>query len=385
MSKSTLRLIPWALGVGVVVTTAAGANYLLQAPTASAQSSAAASAKAPPATATDGLVAKGTVHSDPEVVAYTLPAHLQAGTIAEVPVRNGAMVKVGDVLVRFNTDLLQKDYDKARLAYTTAFHEWERAKVEMLKVANGKAKAKLSVDDARQKRERAKEAVAAAKSALETVTSVSKNADGSPWTQAQIDKYIREDRRMLEANSQVDAAETAITLADLAMKDVENESASLDAKAKVAAANASTMEADAAKAQQAIDDCTVRAKTAGVIEQVTAAVGQTVYPQTRPPLMYLVPTGQRVVWAEVVPEFAYKIKNREGQKVTVTDDSNPNLTYDAVVKRIGSAFLQKPNGTPEAINGKSNLVLNIEVEITDATPANKPPLRVGQPVRVVFP
>ena len=71
--------------------------------------------------------------------------------------------------------------------------------------------------------------------------------------------------------------------------------------------------------------------------------------------------------------------------MTISDDSNTHLTYKGRVMRISDAFLPKPNGAPDMINGKSNLVLNVEIEVLDATPAGKPPLRVGQPVRVSFP
>ncbi|CAN5581195.1 hypothetical protein BH11PLA2_BH11PLA2_43580 [soil metagenome] len=379
-----LKLIPWLLGIAVVVTTVAGAKHLLQSP-GSASAAAAPVAAKPAATTAEGLVAKGTVQSDPPLVAYTLPAHLQAGTIAEVPVHGGAEVKVGDTLIRFDTALLQEDYKGAQLKHSTAYQEYKQVEAEKAKLLTMQEKAKLALKDAQTKLARAKEGVDNAKSILDKEVKARKNPDGSDFSAEQIAQAYREDLRLFQAQSVYDSVESLVNDKVLDVRYASEESESLARKAEVAAFRAEAIKAEVNKAKQAIDDCTIKAKTAGTIEQVSASVGQTVYPQTRPPLMYLIPSGKRVVWAEVVPDFAHKIKDRVGQKVVISDDSNTHLTYDGLVIRIGSAFLQKPNGTPEIINGKSNVVLMVEVEITDATPAGKPPLRVGQPVRVSFP
>jgi multidrug resistance efflux pump len=381
-----LRIIPWLFGIALIVTTIAGANRLIHPGESPAAGNTAAPLPKPAAPMpTEGLVAKGTVQSDPPVVAYTLPAHLVAGTIAEVPVRGGDVVKPGDMLLRFDTALLQRDLEEADTGYSIAFEAHQNAVVKQKQHALIIEKATLALNEAKQSFENAKKAANLAKTALEKELDAQKNPDSTPLTPDQRETRRKEDVRILQTESLQDKAESHFKEKQLDAQLAHQESESLTALASQANFQAHTIMKKKAKIQQAIDDSTIKAKAPGTIEQVSAAVGQTVYPQTRPPLLYLVPTGQRVVWAEVVPEFAHKIKDRIGQKVIVSDDSNTNLTYEGTVKRIGTAFLAKPNGTPEILNGKPNVVLTVEIDIVDASPAGKPPLRSGQPVRVAFP
>ncbi|MGL4419326.1 MAG: HlyD family efflux transporter periplasmic adaptor subunit, partial [Gemmataceae bacterium] len=159
-----------------------------------------------------------------------------------------------------------------------------------------------------------------------------------------------------------------------------------EAVAKAAAA-ITVASAKVAKAQLVVNECTVRAQVDGTVEQISAVEGLVVGPSTRAPLVYLVPKGTRIVRAEVVPDFAYKIAEKVGAKVTISDDNNTSLTYPGEVIRVGNSFLPKRNGgsSTDFLNGKATLVLELVVEVKDAAPPGKPPLRVGQPVRVSIP
>jgi hypothetical protein len=87
-----------------------------------------------------------------------------------------------------------------------------------------------------------------------------------------------------------------------------------------------------------------------------------------------------VVRAEVEAEFAHRVGlDLRGKTVTIVDRTDPKLTYPGGVRRVGTTFLQK-RGTENLIS--DTRVLEVVIEVKNSTPAGKPPLRVGQRVRV---
>jgi multidrug resistance efflux pump len=137
------------------------------------------------------------------------------------------------------------------------------------------------------------------------------------------------------------------------------------------------------EAQAAVDALLVKADIGGRVEQLRAAEGKTYGPSTREPVLILVPAGKRIVRAEVQAEFAFKVAGSEGKKVTVYDDTNFALTYEGTVRRVASSFLPK-RGADVALTVSPTKILEVEIDVADPAPADKPELRVGQPVRVSF-
>jgi hypothetical protein len=73
------------------------------------------------------------------------------------------------------------------------------------------------------------------------------------------------------------------------------------------------------------------------------------------------------------------------KEVVIKDHTDQNLTYRGKVVRIGETFM--PKHSPEGILGNDTRVLPVDIEVLEATPSSapagkKPPLRVGQRVRV---
>ncbi len=376
-----LRIIPWILGIAVIVTTLAGANRLLH-PTDTAASAAPA---APAVATTEGLVAKGTVQSDPPVVEYSLPAHLPAGTIVEVFVINGQSVKVGDPLIRYDDTLLQKDKIKAELAYNLAVQDHNSAVAKLNVHGTTIELAKLAVKDAELKLAQAQEALDLAHKAFNRDFDIRMpNMKPEEKTPEARQREMNEYAPYVLARNQLANATNLVAKSKIDQQAAELGLQTLKEIVGTAKFHAALVDNDVKKAEQAIKDCTLVAKAEGTIEQVTAAVGQTVRAQQPRPLLYLVPSGKRIVVAEIVPDFAYKIAGRIGQVVEITDDSHTAFKYSGKVKRVSGAFLPKANGVMD-LTGKPNAVLNVEIEVTDASPSGMPPLRVGQPVRVSFP
>ena len=140
--------------------------------------------------------------------------------------------------------------------------------------------------------------------------------------------------------------------------------------------------AQLAKAQAVVDLCVVRAKLPGTIEQVSIGHGSTIGVGTRAPALWLIPAGTRVVRAEVEADFAHRVgPDLQGKTVTISDHTDAKLTYTGVVRRIPPVFMLK-RGNAENFPGSDTRVLEAVIDVSDPAPAGKPPLRVGQRVRV---
>ena len=92
------------------------------------------------------------------------------------------------------------------------------------------------------------------------------------------------------------------------------------------------------KARLAIDLCTIKPKSAGTIEHVTIGPGSTLGVGTRKPALWLIPSGQRIVRAEIEAEFAHKVgKELEGKDVMIFDNTDSRLSYRGKVRTESAA------------------------------------------------
>jgi RNA polymerase sigma factor (sigma-70 family) len=332
---------------------------------------------APPAPAAprsaEGLQVLGTVDTDPPPVLYGLPPVLQSGVVVKVHVEDGDEVKADQPLYEFDATIPKSDVKRAETAVATA-----ETKVKEAQELKNEHDANV---------EFAKSAVAAAERKVALAhsycTFVDKKleevykAEGFPpdiWAERK-----KSSLELLKANVDYN---TALTEQDLAKLKLEQLKA-MNPLVKVDEAKAAVEQAKAelAKAQAAVDLCVVRAKSAGTIEQVSIGPGTTMGVGTRTTALWLIPAGKRVVRAEVEAEFAHRVGlDLRGRTVTIADRTDPKLTYTGVVRRVGSTFLLK-RGTTENLRGGTR-VLEVVIEVNDPAPAGKPPLRVGQRVRV---
>lgn len=381
-----LRTVPWVLGVLLLGGSLAGARLLN--PTENRQVEG-VDADANPASRYDakrhGTIVLGTVDSDPPPVAIGPPALAAMATVEAVPVREGQEVQPGDLLVQFDDRIYQTKLAQAKAELQAAEQELNKAQAQIrahnITVERQKAAIRLVEEEITE----ARNVYTIARDKLESILRTEKNfSTGQALSDAEKERRRRED---------LDLRKVAFTLVQLQAK-LEDEQKKLEllqqspihedeqmAKAKIERLKATVREAEVA-----IETCVVRVKegAAGVVEQLHAAPGMTYGPSTRSPLALIVPKQRRVVRAEVEPEFAYKISDRIGSEVTIYDHNNFDLTYPGVVRRIGTAFLPK-RGSNDLITMNPSRVLECLIEVTDPTPQGKPPLRVGQPVRVRFP
>jgi multidrug resistance efflux pump len=383
---SRLKLLPWAVGVALLAVTLVGANHLLhsdgQPPAAGGGGKNAKPAGA--ALVGDALIVHGTVATEQEVVAYTWSPLLTSGRVAEVFVKEGQEVKAGDKLYRFDDAAAQADIKVA-----TAAVEGARGKREE---AERKAKtdppnfiklAEIAVTTSQSLRGIAEQAYRTAQDKARKDWKAYRDSNDKGLSDEEIERKVATEPAVLKAQYEQKQAEAAVGKAETELDQANT--ARISAAEQVKAASAAVQSAEAAldKARLVAEECVVRAKSDGVVERVEASPGQVVGPATRAPLVWLVPNGPRVVRAEVEPEFAFRLQNKLGHAVTIMDHNNTSLTYEGEVKRVGGSFLPKRNGgSADFLTAKPTLVLEVEIAVKDPAPPGKPPLRVGQPVRV---
>lgn len=321
-----------------------------------------------------GPIVLGTVDSDPTPVSYGLPPVLQTGMVAVVFVKDGQEIKLGDKLYEFDTSLQKVDLERAEAAVATAKTKVGVAAEGAKKHAESVKVMKQAVAAAERKEKWQGELYLLVKGNLETYYK-SNNIPEAEW-----EKKLRSEDKLYTAQvayagAQIDVALKKAELAAL-------EAADPQVFVKEAEAGVKQAEEEVQKARISIDLCTVKAKSPGTVERVTISPGTTLGISTREPALWLIPAGTRVVRAEVEADFAHKVgKDIEGKEVVVYDNTNPQLTYKGKVIRVGGTFLPK-RGAGESLLGNDTRVLEAVVEVNEPATKEKPPLRVGQRVRV---
>lgn len=387
MSANRLRAVPWALGVCLLVGSIVGANRLLH-PT-DAKSPTGGDGGPPKHAPTagspalpGGTVVLGTVDSDPPPVQVGPPNVAALVTVESVPVVDGQEVKAGDVLVRFENRVAAAKVKQAQAQLAAAESELAEAKILKTVQAVQVERQQAAVKAADEQLGFAEQLLKVGKEQFDRTLESTNPLTGRPLTEAEKATQRRENSDIRKGEMQV--AELRARAEDEKKKLKALELSPTDLKIAQVAAKVDAVRAVVAEAEAGLDGLVVRAKIGGVVEQVTAAPGATYGPSSRTPLMYLIPAGPRVVRAEVEAEFAYKIADKVGKPVLVYDHNNFALTYPGVVKRIGSSYLSKRSAA-DTLAVNPSKVLECLIDVPDPTPAGKPPLRVGQPVRVSFP
>lgn len=330
-----------------------------------------------------GLVVLGLVDTDPPPVPYGLPPVLPSGTVVKVHVKEGDEVKADQPLYEFDATIQRQDVKRAEAAVAYANTKVKEAQ-ELAKQHEEQIKvAEKAIETAQRKEALTKQYYTLVETSLEALYRSEGTAENK-WAERK-----RSDPNLFKANVDYDTAANELILTR-AKRD-QLKAADPQVKVKEAEASVEQAKAELAKAQAAVELCVVKAKTAGAVEQITIGAGTTMGVSTRAPALWLIPNVPRVVRAEVEAEFAHQVgPDKVGKAVTIIDHNDPKLTYSGVVRRVPNVFLLK-RASAENFLGGDTRVLEVVVEVTDAADADawhgratsrKPPLRVGQRVRV---
>lgn len=149
-----------------------------------------------------------------------------------------------------------------------------------------------------------------------------------------------------------------------------------DVEAKRAEANKAAKKAQLDAAKWVLDQCSLKAPADGTILRVMVQKGEVLGPNPKVPAIQFVPKTKRIVRAEVLQEWASRVK--KGQTVTIQDDTYAGDKLEGKVIRLSDWFGPKRNIViePFMVNDVRTLECLIEITSPDAN------LRIGQRVRV---
>jgi len=379
MIAARWKALPWLFALALLAFSFVAANRLLHTQDTNNGAGGDAPKKDPkPASPAQGLTVLGNVDATlgiARVDAPALPA-LSGATITEVYVREGQEVKIGDPLFQIDDSVYRSKLDQAEAAVLGAKQEAVKAQWQKDDLPALINLQKLAVATAETTHKYAKEGDDRGRQAFEIGLAANKML-----TDADKDQARRFKLELLEAEFKVEQAKAAWEKEKIDLKRLEAKP--VEADVQLAAAKLKGLTAAVAEAKAIIELAKVKARVAGVVEQLSAQPGRSFGPATRDPVLYIVPTGARIVRAVVEAEFAHKITDKVGKKVTIYGANNFSQTYEGKVTRISTTYLPK-RGSSDVLAVNPSKVLEWEIEVLDPTPAGKPPLNVGQEVRVVF-
>jgi multidrug resistance efflux pump len=328
-----------------------------------------------------GTVFLGKVDSDPPPIDYGLPPVLQSGRIARMAVAQGQDVKKGDTLYEFDTRVQKADLEKAKIGVDSAEVAVALAKSQRDQYPKKLVIYRETYETAKLKADRNEEGYKVYEGNLRITLNREWKDDPKKWQEL----YDLDTRRFeLDTLRKTAARERDTAKANLEAAEAGKQDLELQVKKAEEAVRQAKALVD--QAQVVIDQCTIKADADGTVERVTVSAGATLGLGTHTPAVVLIPSGPRVVRAEVEAEFAHRIgPDKEGKEVTITDHYNDKVTYKGVVRvgGIGTAFLQKRT-SGDGFGMNDTRVLEVIVDVTDPRPAGKPSLKVGQKVRVNF-
>ena len=322
-----------------------------------------------------GPVVIGFVDSDPSPVSYGLPPIMQSGMVVEVLVKEGQHVDAGAPLFVFDSAIQRGDLKAAEEAVKVAEADVETARTKKAELQTQIDAQQLAVDAAKSKSH-------STNRTIEVWGAQYRDQYKTNWPPDELERRLKAEPKTLEYETAHQAALLA-EKAEIAKLDALKRT-NVEVLVKKAQAGVEQAKSLEAKARTAVELCTVKEKSAGIVEQINVSPGTVIGIGSRLNALWLVPDGPKVVHAEVEAEFAHRVTPAMyGRPVTIYDHNDPKLQYRGTFKRMSDSFLPKRSGG-ENLLGNETKVLDAVVEITEPTPPGQPPLRVGQKVKVNF-
>jgi multidrug resistance efflux pump len=316
------------------------------------------STPAPPPLSEVAAVAIGYVDVE-HGVTPVLP--LQSGRVTAIDAAEGVNVAAGMPLFHLDDKDARLQADAARAAL---------------------AAAKVRRDQARQAKGEHDDLVKAQEAAVQSAQAAGRAAE------IQYEQTRRRGENKAVTEEDVRTAEQVVTRAKAAQRGEEARLAALKAQdpelgVRLAEEDVAAKEAELKRAQQAVDECVVKAPFDGTPLRVLLSVGEVAGPQSRQPALWFCPKGLRIIRAEVEQEFAGRIEKLKDQPVRIEDDATGQGSWTGHVRRIGDWYTQRRSVMHEPL--QFNDVRTLECIVTvDPDKDGQPHLLIGQRVRVNF-
>ena len=242
-----------------------------------------------------------------------------SGTVAEIPVQEGARVAAGTVLARLDTAALERDLASNQASLASAQADARRLaaqqRVDELDTASG-------VDTARSSLENAREALREAQTSLSTA-------------QRLFDAGATSQSDLTAAQDAAAQAQRAVSQAEAALQTAESRNASFaqlsDAQTSSSEATIAGLETTIANLQENLGEATLTAPFAGVVSSVGFDVGDQVS-AAGGAAVTLVDTSSLSVKADFDENRALELA--AGQSASIVPDADTNRSFEAVVRRV---------------------------------------------------
>jgi len=350
--KRSRFFLLWSLCLGVASLCVLGFALLLSSGLLASPVGAHTPEDAAPAVAEPGAICFGYVDLERGCSAL---APLQPGRVAAVLVKENEQVEAGTPLLRLADDAPRLRAAEARAA---------------------RASARTEVAQARQEPERHKIRLALQRSALDAVENRlasarlqlerKKELQGSALANATEVSAADEEVKQVESLREVERNR----LADLEKNDPQIALGRAEAELEV-------VQTRLAQAEQALEECVLKAPEAGRVVRILVAPGDVLSVPARQPAMQFAADEARIIRAEVEQEYASRVK--AGQAVRVLDEAG-TLICRGTVRRVSDWFLQRRTifQEPNRFNDSRTLECIIDLD------SSHPHLRIGQRFRLLI-
>jgi multidrug resistance efflux pump len=357
----TLRRIPvvvW-LGIGLLAFSFAGVIWVMNLAAAEKNGSA-----GPPPQVGPSKVACSYAYGDVESGVAKLYT-LQPGRVVEVAAHDNDVVEKDAVLVRLDDTVAKADLQRARAAVTAA----------EASLSNAKKHAELLRKEHAAKIDGQKAVIAGKKAELEDAT----NKRDKAKDLAKKGGLGVSQKDVEVADASVSARQQALAAEEKSLRILETTDPELASKVADAEAQLTDRKQLVAKAEFALRECTITAPDKGTVLRVLVSRGDVLGPTPREPAVMFCPDKPRILRAEVEQEFASRLVLN--QTVVIRDDSSNSPLFTGKVTRISDWYSHRRSMVQEPL--QFNDVRTQECIITP-DPNDKPPIRIGQRVRVTF-
>jgi multidrug resistance efflux pump len=351
--KRYSKQLLWFALIALLVASAAGPAYLLSHTRSAAQT------PQPPGDSPDvrpagrGVVCYGYVDVEHGVASLS---PLQSGRVAEVLVRETDEVAAGTVLLKLDDRSARLRVDEAKAALAAA--ETQLAQARQLPDQH---RARLAQQQ-------------------ESIEAVGRRLSGARHALTRKQELFRAQQL---SNEDVAAAEEQVKELEALERAAVQKLTELRAtdpaiELRRAEAEVATYEARLGQAQQALEECMLKAPAAGTVLRILVSPGDVLAGQPGKATVLFCPEGPRVIRAEVEQEFAARLA--VGQPAAVEDDTATGTSWRGRVLRISDWYTQRRAVLQESQN--LNDVRTVECLI--ALDTSSVPLRIGQRVRVAI-
>ena len=279
------------------------------------------------------------------------------GRVSRVRVMEGDAVKEGQELLELDDSAYKLQEEQARAALKAAETEHTAAEVELKQHPKKVEAQALRVTAAGDR-------VAAGRRLLQERE---KQQSFGTITPAELAAFASEVKGL-------ENLELAEKLVQSEMKSAED---ALKLRVKAAAEKVAAAEVAVRTAVKAVEDCVLKAPTAGTILRVQTSKGETAAPGTPRPAIHFLPSGPLVVRVDLEQEFLARVAT--GAKATIRDETRTDSpTWTGRVLSVGKWVGPKPTLVLEP--GVLNDVRTVQCVITIDPPADG--FVVGQRMRV---